>query len=131
MAQLNNGQTYVAVTTNKTLTLADQGVVQLVQADGVIFTIPATAAGSVFRFRNGGLPKTGAPTGTGDDGSVGYQVSPQAADKIQGLGFTAADNKDIIHTKATARVGDELVIVGDGVDGYNVLTASGTYAREA
>lgn len=118
-------------TSNATLTLADCGIVQNVRTDGVVLTLPATAAGTVFIIRNGGAQVSGGPAGTGANGSVGVSVSPAAADKIQGNGFTAADNKDAINTKATSQVGDEICLVGDGVDGYNIQYVIGTWAREA
>lgn len=121
----------VNVSTNKTLTLADQGIVQNVIADGIVITLPSTAAGSTFVIRNGGVPVTSGPAGTGSDQSVLVAVSPAAADKIQGNGFTAADNKDALNTKDTSQVGDEITLVGDGVDGWNIQECIGTWAREA
>lgn len=131
MAKLQDGRLRADVSADKTLALADQGLVQNVIADGKVVTLPATSAGAVFVIRNGGAAKTSGPVGSGDNGSVLVAVSPAAADKIQGLGFTAADNKDALNTKATAEVGDEIVLVGDGVDGWNVQRATGIWAREA
>lgn len=121
----------VNVTTNKVLTLADQGIVQNVQADGIVITLPATSAGAVFTIRNGGVPVTNGPAGTGSNKSVLVAVSPNSADKIQGNGLTAADNKDLLNTKATSLVGDEVTLVGDGVDGYNIQEIVGIWSREA
>src|SRR4051794_7907041 len=84
----------VNVSADKTLALADQGIVQNVIADGKVITLPSTSAGAVFTIRNGGVPVTSGPTGSGTGFSVLVAVSPAAADKIQGNGFTAADNKD-------------------------------------
>lgn len=128
--QGNDGRTTVDVTENKVLTLADQGVVQNVITDGLTITLPATSAGAAFNIRNGGAPKSGAPAGTGDDGSVAVTVSPNSADKIQGYQLTAADDKDLVNTKATAKVGDEVRLVGDGTDGYNITSIRGTWARQ-
>jgi hypothetical protein len=127
---LGSGTNYENIDTAKTLALADNGVVQNVIADGITITLPATTAGAVFTIRNGGVPKTGAPAGTGDDASVLVSVSPNASDKIQGLAFTAADDKDARNTKATARVGDYIKLVGDGTDGWNVSEARGIWVRE-
>ncbi len=121
----------VNVTSNKTLTLADQGIVQNVQADGITITLPSTSAGATFVIRNGGVPVSNGPTGTGANGSLLAAVSPAAADKIQGNGLTAADNKDLLNTKATSQVGDEVTLVGDGVDGWNIQEIIGTWQREA
>lgn len=126
-----DGRAYENIDTNKTLTLADQGVIQNVIADGIVITLPATAAGSTFTIRNGGVPVSDGAAGTGSNGSVLVAVSPNASDKIQGLVFTAADNKDALNTKATSQVGDYITLVGDGVDGYNVVASRGIWAREA
>lgn len=127
---LGNGTNYENIDTSKTLTLADNGVVQNVIADAITITLPATTAGACFIIRNGGARKSGAPAGTGDDASVLVTVSPNASDKIQGLAFSAADDKDALNTKATARVGDYIKLVGDGTDGWNVLDARGIWDRQ-
>lgn len=129
---LGNGSNYENIDTSKTLTLADNGVVQNVIADGLTITLPATTAGACFIIRNGGVPASSAVgAGTGTDASVAVTVSPNASDKIQGLAFSAADDKDAINTKATARVGDYIKLVGDGTDGWNVLDARGIWARQS
>lgn len=111
----------VNVSANKTLTAADSGVVQRVTADGVVVTIPTAVAGLNFIVENGGQ----------SDGQVGFSVSPQTADTIVGNGFTAAANKDAVNTKATARVGDRIVIGGSATNQYAVQSARGIFAREA
>lgn len=126
-----DGRTTVDVTENKTLALADCGIVQNVITDAITVTLPATSAGAAFTVRNGGVPKSGAPAGTGDDFSCLVTIAPNASDKIQGNAFSAADNKAALNTKATARVGDEMQLVGDGVDGYNVIRVKGIWARAA
>jgi len=118
-------------TADATLAIADCGVVQNVQADGKVITLPSTAAGLTFTIRNGGVPVTNGPTGTGANGSLAVTISPAAADKISGNGLTPADNKDLINTKATAQVGDEVTLVGDGVDGWVIQNIVGTWARES
>lgn len=129
---LGSGQNYENIDTSKTLALADCGAVQNVIADSLTITLPATAAGSVFTIRNGGVPASSSVgAGTGSDGSVLVTVAPNASDKIQGLAFTAADNKAALNTKATARVGDFIRLVGDGIDGWNVVDARGIWARQA
>ena len=62
---------------------------------------------------------------------TGLSLSPASADKIQGTGITAADNKDLINTAATDAVGDSLTVVCDGVDGWWIEGKIGTWAREA
>lgn len=126
------GRTQVDVTENKTLALTDQGVIQNVITDAITITLPATAAGNSFWIRNGGVPASSAiGAGSGGDASVLVAIAPNASDKVQGLQFTAADNKSILNTKATSKVGDYLHIVGDGVDGYNIQHAKGVWARAA
>lgn len=131
----SDGRTTVDVTEAKTLAAADNGIVQNVIADGIAVTLPATAANLAFTIRNGGVPASSAVgMGTGADFSVLVKVSPNASDGISGLAFTAATNKAAQNTKATARVGDEITLIGSGttgVTGWNVLRAKGTWAREA
>lgn len=126
-----DGRTWVDVTENKTLALADCGIVQNVLTDAITITLPSTAASLNFTVRNGGDADSGAPAGSGYNGSAAVNVSPAAADKISGLALTPADNKDLINTKATAKVGDEVTLLADGTDGYTVVSVKGTWAREA
>lgn len=127
-----DGRVQVDVTENKTLALADCGIIQNVITDAITITLPATAAGSVFTVRNGGVPASSAlGAATGNDFSCLVTIAPNASDKIQGLAFSASDNKTALNTKATAKVGDEIQLVGDGVDGYNVIRARGTWVRGA
>lgn len=126
MANTINGhfnRSAVNVTSNKTLTAADSGIVQNVTVDGVVITLPAPAAGTVFTIKNGGSY----------DGKVGITVSPQATDGVSGNGYTAAANKGAVNTKATSRPGDEIVLHAGaaGVGAYNVAHVTGTWARVA
>jgi hypothetical protein len=118
--QAANGSKNQAKTADYSLTAADSGVVTYVTADGKVVTLPATVVGMTFIIVNGC-----------EDGQGGISISPQAADKIQGAGLTAADNKDLVSAKATARKGDFVKLVADGVDGYFVQEIRGTWAREA
>lgn len=115
-----NGRQTETVSGNKTLDEGDSGVVQVVDTDGAVVTLPATVVGTVYIIENGGA-----------DGAVGINVSPNASDKLMGNGFTSADNKDAINTKATAKKGDRVVLVADGVNGYFFAEVVGTWAREA
>lgn len=103
-----------------TMTPADSGYLTYIDTDAFIITLPATAAGLSYTFVNAGA-----------DGAVLVSISPNASDKIQGVGLTAADNKDLLNTKATAKKGDLVKLVGDGVDGWLVQALNGTWAREA
>lgn len=126
-----DGRKFVNVTTNKTLSAADAGIVQNVTADGVIITLPSTAAGLSFTIRNGGDNPAGTPAGAVADGSAGISVSPAALDQIIGNGFTPADDKDAINTKATSVVGDEITLVGGDANGWVLTLVKGIWARQA
>ncbi len=129
---LPDGRRAIDVTEAKTLAITDQGIVQVVKYDNAVITLPSTVVGYSFTIANGGVPKTSGPTGTGDNGSAKVSVSPAALDLIAGGEIaTAADDKDYINTKATARVGDEVRIVGNGTTGWNVVGQKGIWAREA
>lgn len=127
-----DARTQVDVTENKTLALTDQGVVQNVITDGITITLPSTTVSNTFTIRNGGVAASSSVgAGTGSDFSCLVTIAPAAADKIQGMQITAADNKALLNTKATAKVGDFVTLIGDGVDGYNIDRIRGTWARAA
>lgn len=128
---LGDGRPSLDIDTNKTLAATDCGVVQNVIADAITITLPSTVVGYSFTIRNGGAKKSGGPRGTGDDGSVLVSIAPAAVDNIAGGTWTAADNKKILNTKVTAKVGDEVTLVADGVNGWMVVRQVGVWAREA
>lgn len=103
------------VTGAKTLDEGDGGIVQNVTATATI-TLPSTVAGATYPIRVG-------------NAGITVTVSPPAADKIMGNGFTSADNKDLIFTNQPA--GSYVVLVGDGTNGYQVSRILGTATREA
>jgi len=106
----------------QSLTAAQSGE-KFVGAVDAVFTLPASAAGTKgvwYEFETGALS-----TGTG------LSISPAAADHIRGNGFTSVDNKDLINTGATDRLGDFVRIYCDGVDGWVVESIIGTWAKEA
>lgn len=115
----NVGLASEAVTGNKTLDEGDGGVVQVVTANAVV-TLPATVVGTRYTVVVGETSTGAAPT---------LSVSPAAADKIMGLGFTSADNKDAV--LSSPKAGDFISLVGDGVNGWMVDSAAGSWAREA
>lgn len=130
----SDGRQWVDVDSNKTLAAIDNGFTQNVIADAAVITLPSTALGLCYRFRNGGAAATGAAAGSGSNGTVLVAVSPAAADGISGNGFTAAVNKDALNTKATSVIGDFIELIGTGtagVTGWNVRDIGGTWAREA
>lgn len=105
---------------NYTMQDSDSGYVTYVDTDAKTMTLPATAVNRVFTFMNAGA-----------DAAVALTISPNASDKIMGVGLTAADDKDLVNTKATAKKGDYVTLVGDGVDGWFVTAMKGTWARES
>ena len=107
---------------NYTVTAEESGTHFVATAANLVFTLPSTAAGLWYKFS---VAAAGLSAGTG------LSVSPAAADKIMGNGFTSADNKDAINSGATDREGDVLGVIGDGVDGWVVELVIGTWAREA
>lgn len=107
-------------TANYTMTEADIGKITYCATDGVVFTLPATVVGYSYTFVN-----------NADDGVSGMAISPNASDKIMGNGYTSADDKDAINTKATSKKGDRITLIGDGVNGWMVTSVVGTWNREA
>lgn len=128
-----DGRLWVNVTEAKTLAAADSGIVQnVIYANGVI-TLPATATVGCWTIRNGGVPVTSGPAGSGSNENL-ISVDPNASDTVAGLNVsgTSADGKMLQNTAATARVGDEITILNTGAtDGGIVLETKGTWAREA
>lgn len=119
MAEINiagSGYNQVeTVTGAKTLDEGDNGVVQNVTATATV-TLPATVAGYQYPIR------------VGKEG-ITLTVSPAAADKIMGNGFTSADDKDLIFTNQPA--GSWVHLVGDGANGWVVARINGTATRQA
>jgi hypothetical protein len=117
---------YTTTVTSKTAaytcTTADSGKIFLAGAADLVFTLPSTAAGLTFTFV---LAAAGLSTGTG------LSISPAAADKIMGNGFTSADDKDAVLAGSGDREGDAITIVGDGADGWYITSVTGTWSRQA
>jgi len=103
-----------------TVAAVDCGYRTYIDTDAKTITLPSTAAGLSYTFVNAGA-----------NGTVAVTVAPAAIDKFQGCGITAADNKAIINTKATAKLGDMIKIVADGVDGWIIQEMVGIWARQA
>lgn len=110
--------------TNYTVLASESGATFIGSAADVVFTLPATAAGLVYRFVTGAV-----------SAGTGLSVSPAAVDKIMGscdgVAITSADNKDLINTGATDVLGDSITLMGDGVDGWYIIGSTGVWAREA
>ena len=113
-------QPVIAKAANFNAAAGESGAVYVIGATDVVATLPATQAGLRYRFCVSAVSAV-----------TGLAISPQAADKIMGNGFTSADNKDAINTAATDREGDMIEVIGDGIDGWYVTNIIGTWAREA
>jgi hypothetical protein len=62
---------------------------------------------------------------------TGLSISPAADDHIRGNGLTSVDNKDLINSGATDRLGDVVRVYSDGVDGWVIDSIIGTWAKQA
>ena len=108
-----------AVTANFTTDIEDNGKLFWVTTDAVIVTLAAVATPLNCVFANGG-----------SYGTVAINLSPAAADKIQGPNKPGTDNKDYINTKATARRGDFARLGTGDANGAIVVEEHGTWAHE-
>lgn len=107
----------VVRTASATLAAVDSGVVQKVAEDALVFTLPSTAVGLTYTFEVAG-DISNLPVGAGSNKSVGFAISPAAADGITGGGLaTPVINKDLLYAKSTSVVGERITLVGTGVAG--------------
>jgi sporulation protein YlmC with PRC-barrel domain len=105
---------------NYTVTAADSGKTFTSATDGVVFTLPAISIGRVYTFVN-----------TASDGTNALTISPNANDGILYAG-SLTDNKDLINTKTTSKVGDFVVIASlNSTAHWTVVDAQGVFAKEA
>lgn len=129
-----DGRLWINVSENKTLAATEFGWVQNIITDDITLTLPASAtvlAGAEIVLRNGGDAPTGAPTGAGGDGSLGFVVTPASGDGVTGNNFTAAINKGVTYVKAQGRVGDEIVLASGAANtakAWNVASVKGKLA---
>ncbi len=114
------GGPYETKSANYTLDAEDCGKTMFITADNVVITLPAIAAGV------SGITLVNA----GAYGAQLLEVAPQAADMILGPDITAADDKSLFNTKATARRGDLVTLIAGDADGYMVTRLRGTWVRE-
>lgn len=105
---------------NYTVDAEDSGKVIWVDTDAVVVTLPAVGGINNVTIANAAAY-----------GVSGVAISPNAADMIEGADITAADNKDLINTKATANRGDYAVIFDGDANGWVCIERKGTWAREA
>ena len=98
----------------------DSGKTFLSNTKDVVFTLPAIAIGNVFTFIN-----------TGADGQNNLTISPNSSDGILYVGGLV-DNKDLINTLATSKVGDYVKIAAlNSTAHWTVVEAQGVWAKES
>ena len=97
----------------------DSGKTFLSNTTDVVFTLPAIAVGNVYTFIN-----------TGADAQNNLTVSPDGNDGILYLGGLV-DDKDVINTKATSKVGDYVTIASlNSTVFWTVVDVQGVWAKE-
>ena len=107
-------------TANYTVQNADSGKTFTSKTDGVVFTLPAISIGRIFTFVN-----------TGPDGTNALTISPNASDGILYAG-SLTDDKDIINTKATSKVGDFVVCASlNSTTHWTIVDVQGVFAKES
>lgn len=111
----------VTISVDTTIDATYCGKLLWVDTDAKTITLPAVAAG-IFgaKIVNGGA-----------FGTVLVTIAPNASDSILGPDITAADNKALLNTKATAKRGDYVTLDSGDADGYLVTEIVGTWARAA
>ena len=98
----------------------DSGKTFLSNTKDVVFTLPGIAVGNVFTFIN-----------TGADGQNNLTISPNSSDGILYVGGLE-DNKDLINTLATSKVGDYVKIAAlNSTAHWTVVEAQGVWAKES
>ena len=101
--------------------LTDSGKTFTSKTKDVVFTLPAIVVGNVFTFVN-----------TAEDGTNNLTISPNASDGITYKG-SSTDDKDLINTQATSKVGDYVKIqaMNGDVTAWQVTDVQGVWAKES
>jgi len=98
----------------------DCGKTLLSNTKDVVFTLPSIAIGNVYTFVN-----------TGADGQNNLTISPVSIDGILYAG-SLTDNKDLINTQATSKVGDYVTLASlNSTAHWTVVDAQGLWAKES
>ena len=98
----------------------DCGKTLLSNTKDVVFTLPSIAIGNVYTFVN-----------TGADGQNNLTISPVSIDGILYAG-SLTDNKDLINTQATSKVGDYVTLASlNSTAHWTVVDAQGVWAKES
>jgi len=105
---------------NYTIVNGDSGKTITSSTEGIKFTLPAISIGRVVTFVN-----------TAPDGANTLTISPNANDGILYAG-SLVDNKDLINTKATSKVGDFVVLASlNSTAHWTVVDVQGVFAKES
>jgi len=105
---------------NYTIVNGDSGKTITSSTEGIKFTLPAISIGRVVTFVN-----------TAPDGANTLTISPNANDGILYAG-SLTDNKDLINTKATSKVGDFVVLASlNSTAHWTVVDVQGVFAKES
>ena len=105
---------------NYTVVNGDSGKTFTSKTKDVVFTLPAISIGRVFTFVN-----------TGSDGTNNLTISPNANDGILYAG-SLTDDKDIINTQSTSKVGDFIVCASlNSTAHWTVVAVQGVFAKES
>ena len=121
-----SGEEYVTLDSATTLALATHSVqvgkVVRIQGGDVTLTLPAVTVGASFHIVN-----------DNNDGGGALTISPNASDKflVDIAGAAGTDNKDIVNTKATAKRGDYVKLIGLSANGWLIEEIRGTWVDEA
>lgn len=105
---------------NYTVDATDSGTTIFVDTDAVTITLPAVEGICGVKVVN-----------IAAAGTALVSVAPNSADMIEGPGITAADNKAILNTKATARRGDYITLEYGDANGWAITEMRGIWARAA
>ena len=98
----------------------DSGKTFLSNTTDVVFTLPSIAIGNVYTFVN-----------TAADGGNNLTISPNSSDGILYLG-SLTDNKDVINTASTSKVGDYVTIASlNSTVFWTVVDVQGVWAKES
>ena len=98
----------------------DSGKTFTSKTDGTVFTLPAIAVGNIFTFVN-----------TAEDGTNTFTISPNANDGILYVGGLV-DDKDLINTKSTSKVGDFVKIAAlNSTAHWTVVECQGVWTKES
>ena len=116
-----NGYNIEAKESNYTVVATtDSGKTFTSKTDGAVFTLPAIAVGNIFTFVN-----------TAEDGTNTFTISPNANDGILYVGGLV-DDKDLINTKATSKVGDFVKIAAlNSTAHWTVVECQGVWTKES